>query len=430
MTVRHDEGARVRSDNRAYMPAVDHLRFLAATLVVVFHGAHMLRHGITPDDAEPPWIYTTNPLETFITEGHTGVALFLVLSGFILTTGSLGRQIQYGAFMRNRLLRVMPLYLILLIIAMVVAWRDFSLIGALQTTLGFARAPGGFHTGPFAQVLWTIGVELQFYLVFPLFLRLLNTRGPRPLMLFILCMAVLRVLSALTAPGGLDYNQLTYFSIVGRIDQFLIGMLAAYFFPQIRRIVGKVWVTAVAVLVVGAALWVFNQLHGYTEPGLFRTVWVDVEGLVWAGVLVSYVGTARFARGRLSALLAAGGERSYGLYLLHMPLIHLVASRHWQLDVPGGVVFDSVATALVLVLPGAIVLASLTYAAVEQPFLSLRSRYVNLAAVPSPPGPSLGISPATASSGTGSPPIQRSAARRGGRPDSADATDARVVVSP
>jgi len=376
----------VRSNNRVYMPAVDHLRAAAAALVVIFHGVQMLRtdHDPVTPGMQPTWVYTRNPVETFLTEGHTGVALFMVLSGFILTTGSLGRNIDYRSFLRNRLLRVGPLFLVLLLIALVVSGQRFSLMGALQTTLGFARFNGGFWSGPFSQLLWTIGVELQFYVVFPFFLRLLDSRGPRPLVLFIACMMVLRVLAAASAPPGLDYNQMTYFSIVGRIDQFLIGMLAAYLFPRVKRYVGQARVTVLALAVVVVALWGFNQIHGYAEPGLFRTVWVDVEGLVWALLLVSYVGTDRFGTGRLSSVLAWVGERSYGIYLLHLPLISLLLIHHWRLHVLGGSVFDAAATAAVLVLPGALLLATLSFAAVEQPFLSLRRRYVSLEPVASP----------------------------------------------
>jgi peptidoglycan/LPS O-acetylase OafA/YrhL len=374
----------VRSNNREYLPAVDHLRAAAAALVVIFHGTYIIGAFKAPGPGQTFWIYSHNPLVTFVAEGNTGVALFMVLSGFILTTGSLGRDINYRSFMRNRLLRVGPLYLVLLLVSLVVARQSFSLIGAVQTTLGFARFNGGFWAGPFAQVLWTVGVEVQFYLVFPFFLRLLNNRGPKPLVLFAAFMIVLRVLSALTAAPGMDYDQLTYFSLVGRIDQFLIGMLAAFAFPHVRRYLGRPWVVGVAMAVVVSALWVFNQVHGNAEPTLLRTVWVDIEGLAWAAVVLGYVSTARFGRGRLSTALAWTGERSYGMYLLHMPLVHLVVIQHWRLDTPGGPVLDAMLSALVLVLPGAVLLATLSYSAVEQPFLSLRRRYVSLEPAPAP----------------------------------------------
>ena len=384
----------MRSANREYLPAVDHLRFGAAALVVIYHAVHNLQPG------QSDWLYSNNPASTFLIEGHSGVALFLVLSGFILTMGSLGRNVDYRSFMRNRLLRVGPLYLVVLLIAVAVVGEHFSLWSAIQTTLGFGRFPGGFASGGFAVVLWAVGVEVQFYLLFPFFLRLLNDRGPRPLLQFILLMAVLRLVAALSAvpAWGMNYDHLTYFSLVGRIDQFLIGMLAAYFFPHIRRAVGRVWVAALAMALVIAALFLYNKLHGHAEPGVWRTVWVDVEGLVWAALLVSYVATARFANGRLSAALAWAGERSYGLYLMHVPFIYILMFRGWGLDVPGGPMVDATVTGLVLVLPCAVALSALSYSAVEQPFLSLRRRYV--VAPPSAPTSTevgTGVSPAVSS---------------------------------
>jgi peptidoglycan/LPS O-acetylase OafA/YrhL len=366
----------VKSANREYLPAVDHLRAAAAVLVVLYHGSQLLRSSTPgpPSFAVQDWAYSTNPVKAVLAEGHSGVALFMVLSGFILTTGQLGRDVHYGRFLRNRLLRVGPLYLVLLVVAAVVSGTQFTLLGVVQTTLGFATLPGGFTAGPFGLILWTVGVELQFYVLFPFFLRLLDRQGPRPLLLLIACMAVLRTLAAASAPG-LDLNQLTYYSIVGRIDQFLIGMVAAHLFPKVRRHLTRVWPTLVAAAVVVAALWCFDQAHGYAEPALWRTVWVDVEGVVWAGLILTYVSMRRAGRGRTSVALAWVGERSYGVYLLHMPVIYVLATRGWRLELGHGSVVDAVATAAVLVLPGAVLLASLTFAAIEQPFLSLRGGY-------------------------------------------------------
>jgi peptidoglycan/LPS O-acetylase OafA/YrhL len=373
----------VRSINREYLPAVDHLRFAAAGLVVLLHTLHATWN----DSGRTVGASTRNPLLVFVVEGHTGVALFMVLSGFILTTGSLGRVIDYRSFVRNRLLRVGPLYLIVLVVAMVVAHQRVSLLGVVQTMLGFATLDGGFTGGAFESALWTVGVEIQFYLLFPFFLRLLNSRGPRPLLQFIALMVVLRVMAALATPG-IDYKQLTYFSIVGRIDQFLIGMLAAYAFPHVRRFVGRPWVAGIALAVVSGGLLAFHRLHGWSEPHLWRTVWVDVEAGLWALFVVSYVGTARFARGRLSRALSWAGERSYGMYLLHVALLEVLFTQGWRIDAPGGPLVDTVVNGLLIVLPCVTVLAALCYSAVERPFLSLRRRYVDLATVqPTSPPP-------------------------------------------
>src|SRR5690606_8813510 len=82
---------RMRSPNIRYFPAIDHLRAYAAVLIVLYHGLLLLSYQarfLAPfgiDHWLPPGKLQLAPLA----EGHTAVSLFMVLSGFILTYGSL-----------------------------------------------------------------------------------------------------------------------------------------------------------------------------------------------------------------------------------------------------------------------------------------------------------------------------------------------------
>ena len=61
------------------------------------------------------WLFAgTNPLTVVLFEGHTGVALFMVLSGYILASGTFGKDISYAGFLRNRFLRIFPLLIVVL----------------------------------------------------------------------------------------------------------------------------------------------------------------------------------------------------------------------------------------------------------------------------------------------------------------------------
>ena len=90
----------MRSEQTAYLERLDHLRLLAAALVVCFHAFHRQVGDLKPD----------NPLLSLIDEGHTGIGLFMVISGFIFTVISHGSAIDYAGFLRNRLVRIYPLY--------------------------------------------------------------------------------------------------------------------------------------------------------------------------------------------------------------------------------------------------------------------------------------------------------------------------------
>ena len=225
----------MRSTNRPYLYPVDHLRAFAALLVVLYHSTDVIsvaRRHTTGFDPSTDWPYSRNPLKTIVFEGHTGVALFMVLSGFIFTIGTLDREISYGRFIVNRLLRIYPLYLVVLFIAVAVHPRiSFGLVA--QVILPFSNFGGPIaFGGAWGAMFWAVAIEFQFYLLFPLLLLLLNKFGPSALLKIIASMIVLRVMAAF-ADSTIDINNLAYFSIVGRLDQFLLGMLIAWVY--IRR---------------------------------------------------------------------------------------------------------------------------------------------------------------------------------------------------
>src|SRR5262249_38216102 len=112
------------SSNRAYLPEIEHVRAFAALLVFFYHGLQVigvrLVHG--PDAAPSQfWLHPANPIITLIQEGHTGVSLFVVLSGFILSIGAIGNAIDYKRFLLARILRIYPMLIVCLLAALCVS---------------------------------------------------------------------------------------------------------------------------------------------------------------------------------------------------------------------------------------------------------------------------------------------------------------------
>jgi uncharacterized membrane protein len=134
----------MQSRNLQYLPAVDHLRALAALLLILYHGQQLItadasvRRGLP----RPDWLFTANPLSALIIEGHTAVGLFMVLSGFIFTYGARGRDIAYWPFLKNRLLRIYPLYLFLIVVEIYALPRTFTLTGLHSSLLCLSNLPG------------------------------------------------------------------------------------------------------------------------------------------------------------------------------------------------------------------------------------------------------------------------------------------------
>jgi peptidoglycan/LPS O-acetylase OafA/YrhL len=366
----------MRSPNIRYFPAVDHLRAFAALLIVFYHGLHLFSYEARFHDAFGPanWLQPGNVLAAALAEGHTAVSLFMVLSGFILTYGSLDRDVDYVGFVRNRLLRTYPLFL-LLVFAGACAFPDrFGWLSFLQTLLGFANMPGALAAPPFTSMLWTIGVEWQFYLAFPLLLVVLKSGWTRNALGLI---AVLLLMRGVAAANGANPRDLGYLTIVGRLDQFLIGMWAAWCFrrrPLSRAQGGALAATALAAMV--ALLAAFNAAGGWPQVAAWKIAWPTLEGLLWAAFLVGYVDFVKDAAGPGSRALAWVGGISYSIYLTHYIVIDGLIGHGWTIAPTGRVVVDALLNTLLVALPLTLLVSALTYRFVELPFLRLRGRYL------------------------------------------------------
>src|SRR3954453_6503832 len=118
----------MKSSNIRYLPQVDHLRGIAALWVLFYHGEHLFRAALGKGElfAQGSWTISPNPFWALIYEGHTGVSLFMVLSGFIFAYGALGHRIHYGRFMGNRFLRIYPLYLTIIVVSLALEPSRYS----------------------------------------------------------------------------------------------------------------------------------------------------------------------------------------------------------------------------------------------------------------------------------------------------------------
>jgi peptidoglycan/LPS O-acetylase OafA/YrhL len=364
----------VESPNQPYVAGVDHLRAFAALLIVAYHGFQLFSalyvHGVgfTPDQ----WLRPSNPLGAVLVEGHTAVALFMVLSGFIFTRAALGRTVRYGAFVRNRLLRIYPLFVLLLVTGVYTTPATFAAGPFLQTLLLGANLPGHLQVGYFSSMFWAVAVECQFYLLFPFLLDFLDRLGWRWLAGALLLGLLLRAAAVLE---GAHARDLSYLTLVGRLDQFLIGMALA---RSMRDHPGwwRPWTLAVAVVVVIAALTVFNRLGGWPVESPWKIVWPPIEGAAWALFIGGYLSIADRVPATLSRTLAAIGTISYSIYLLHFLVITEVIKHRWVWQPTHNGYIDALLTTAGIATPLTLALAALTYAVVERPFLRLRGPYL------------------------------------------------------
>lgn len=359
----------MKSHNLAHIPALDHLRLLAALLVLVFHTFHTYFGQWQP----APYAAVLG----LVTEGHTGVALFFVLSGFLFMTIALqSEHIAYGAFMRNRLLRIFPLFLFFFFVAISLQRDTFRAPDALYvlfSNIGKPPTSEHFITG----AAWTISVEFTFYLVFPFLARFVRAEGAAYLLRLLLLMAVVKW----AAWGVSERATLMFYStLIGRFDQFLWGMLAALLWQRhaaLLRRHGR-WLLVVALAALWLATTVQARFASYFAPEprqVFWVFWGTAEALVWSGVVLAYLGAGIRWPQWLARWLERGGAWSYSLYLWHALVLFTLhrAVGGWM---PFGSVAANAVLHFALALPLCLVVAWLSFVTIEQPFLRLRGRYV------------------------------------------------------
>jgi peptidoglycan/LPS O-acetylase OafA/YrhL len=357
----------MKSLNFPYNPKIDQLRWLAATIVFLFHF-----HLEYPAVGGVP-IGTS--LLGIVTEGHTGVGLFFTLSGFLfMQIGLHQKGIVYRDFIRNRFLRIFPLFFTIFLLATSIGRDTFlpqDIFYLLSSNLGLAPTSNTVITG----AAWCISLEFLFYMLFPFLCRFAMELGVR----YLLKLLGLMLFFKLAAYTVNDRSTLMYFStFVGRFDQFLIGMLAAILYQrhgeQLRRYARWLLPLACGVVILNSAMQAHFASFAVTPRSVFWIGWSMLESSGWACFILAWLSFDKALPAWLERTLCHGGKVSFSFYLLHMAVIHLLA--RWY----GAVSFTSngwgdAAIWLVGVYATAWGLATLSYSTIEEPFLRMRRGY-------------------------------------------------------
>lgn len=358
----------MRSSNIDYLPKLDHLRFLAAILVFLFHYLHFffLHWQAQPDK---PWL-------ALLVEGHTGVGLFFTLSGFLFMLIGLSHTgLNYKRFMFNRFLRIFPLFLVVFFVAISVGREAFRAADwgyLFFSNLGQAPTSNSFITG----AAWTISIEFTFYLVFPFLALFVRQMGVRYLVRLIGLMLLFKAAAffVIEQPVHVYYS-----TLLGRFDQFLVGMLLACVYVQKRTLLARFgWpllVLALLFVLVNSAVqgrWAsFFAADAYAP---FWVVWSLLESLGWGSLILAWLVVPVALPQWLERWVRRGGEISYSFYLLHGMVILLSYQWMGQWRPSGYMILD----ALLLAVPVFVVVwwvASISYETIEKPFLGLRKQY-------------------------------------------------------
>ncbi len=338
----------MQSSSGTYYPGLDHVRALAAFLVVTWHFTH--------GGAGSPVPFGEAPLLGLVDEGHVGVSLFMTLSGYLFAKLIAGRAVHYGAFLWNRALRLVPLVAVVLFVVGIIHFRG-------SEGVYLERIAKGLVLPVLPNGIWSITTEMHFYLVLPLLLWASARWRWAPLAL----VAAALCLRAAIMAAGMSVQDAAYWTIIGRIDQFALGI----FFYR-RAVSGRFAAAAGAALILFYAT--FDAAGGFYGAG--DRAWLvipTIEGLALAALIAWY--DAHPIRSPRMWLVQKAGEYSFSIYLLHFfvvfevaPLIHRHVMR-----------IDNLYAALpwsALFFIAMIGVGHLSFTFIERPPMRYRKRYI------------------------------------------------------
>lgn len=337
---------------KKFYPEIQGIRAISIIAVILFHfGFHILPGG------------------------YVGVDMFFVISGYLITQMIAGElasgTFSIARFYKNRVVRLLPNLFLMIAASAVISYfvlkpyDFFQYAKSLQfsaiylTNMVFARQQGYFDMSRDAKPLlhtWSLSIEEQFYLIFPVFLILLYKFKTHRI-------AALIVIAAASLWVRFDYIQHYlptegFFSFAGRIWEFIIGALAALMSVEIKNRLlhnGAISLTSLA-LIAASLLW----LDESASPLLLL-----IPCLATALFILSSPNTTagKWLSGKTLVFI---GGLSYSLYLWHWPLIVWFHNADYSLN-------DTVQTTLLLFLT--VLIAYLAWKYVEEPCRQRREKF-------------------------------------------------------
>ena len=362
------------------IPGLDGLRAIAFLLVFALH---------------------TNYLQV----GWVGVSLFFVLSGYLITgilldmKKSLPIREYFFKFYGRRFLRIFPLYYFyLIIVALLTTWlisipyrpnymRIFlnQVWYAVAYAYDFFFGTAAFRQSHFLDHFWSLSVEEQFYIFWPLLLFLVPEKSLRKLFIsFIVLGPIFRLAFFFVYSSGVfrflaDTPSLAVYPLpFSHIDAFAFGAyISRYPIPKAK---GQFFLLAVLLPVVGfASQYLATGSLGAISALGYPLLLPDAYQFIWAYSLLNYFfaviiyGVAQ--EGWLTHILEWRplrylGKISYGLYVYHFPIVWF-SGRIADLGITPPLLQP---LTVLLAFAGTILIASLSFQFIERPITNLKDR--------------------------------------------------------
>lgn len=374
------------SRQRYYDPRIDGLRFLAFLAVFVAHALPGYEQAFSRFLHLSPALAAL--LAAAIRSGVFGVDLFFCLSAYLITRlllreVALRGQLDVMAFYVRRTLRIWPLYFGFLILTLTVLdplIPGHGLKGSFASAyfLFAANWACALHALPLsvAAPLWSVSIEEQFYLAWPLLVR---WASPARLLRLSIILLVIASISRLLLTLLSARHPALWCNTLARLDPIALGAILALVHEE-RRL-PRLRLPRVLLLAAAPIVWtVVARLSVVETAPSWHAMWGYPLVALGAVALISAATEPTGLRSRWLALrpLVYLGKISYGLYVFHLFAIRLT-EHHVKL---GGSRLVEAAARVSLSFLLTVAMAALSYRFLEQPFLRWKSRFARVESRP------------------------------------------------
>jgi len=348
---------------KSYFPELDGLRGLAVIFVFIFH---LNETGVMKG-------------------GFIGVDIFFVISGFIMTKilyqSIENHQFSYRTFIAARIARLYPALICVLLVSLIVGYliytpdyylnsakSGFSALLSYSNWL-FSKGVGYWNldqvTDPFLHT-WSLGIELQFYLVWPVIMLLFIQLSRNFWLITGFLLIILASLGSSYFFGAIqNHPTLAFFSTFSRIFEFAIGGLLVVYQHKLPRINERITSSMISEVIVfsGLGFLVFSAMY-FDKNTLNYPNWITVLIVIATMLCINNAAHARYSGWILRNKLMLGiGLLSYSIYLVHWPLI--VFARYIFNGIDGVIMYSSIIAITLL-------LSLLLYVGVENRYRRLK----------------------------------------------------------
>jgi peptidoglycan/LPS O-acetylase OafA/YrhL len=357
------------------IPEIDGLRFIAIGAVILHHlmSTYLPIVGRatsvnTPQDWQAVWSQSFLVVLAYC--GHFGVHLFFVISGFILALPFARRYLNgqpapdLKSYYLRRVTRLEPPYVLCLLVFFIYHWAKTGepqhLFPNLMASIFYAHGLVYGEASRINGVAWSLEIEIQFYLLVPLLVRVFHLR--RAIIRRTLLMTAIVLFSYLSIHViGQSGNARLWHSLPNFLHFFLTGFLLADFYLTVRHRKPQKYFSADVITITAAT----------AIPAVLT---LSYNYAVWLPVLIGlmYVG---FYYGRISNLLirqrwiVIAGGMCYTIYLYHTMLIGAALSLTKYLSSPSRPLIADFLVQCLLVCPVIFILCSLLFVFTEKPFM-------------------------------------------------------------